>query len=139
MKYRLEIGLILFLALFFISINDPFVYIGNIQKASPDLRTPAQYECIASSVPETAQILVFSRSDGTFDWSTYNFLFTRSQYFLVPRVMNYTEISSTGMFGKYKWFLAIRMDAQALDPIIRQSGLQVVKSCDTITVLKSAE
>lgn len=139
MKYRLEIGLIGFLLLFFISIDDPLIYIGGIQRRIPDLRTPAQYNCAASSVPETSRVLVLSNPDGTLDWNTYNFVFTKSQYFLVPRVMTYREFSSTGLLGEFKWFLAINLDGQALDPMLRQNKLEVVKACDKITVLKSAD
>jgi hypothetical protein len=139
MKYRLEIGLIFFLLLFFISIDDPFVYIGGIQRRIPDLRTPPQYDCIASSVPETAQVLVLSNPDGTLDWNTYNFMFTKSQYFLAPRILTYREFSSTGMLGKFKWFLATNLETQALELLTHQSGLQIVKSCDKITVLKSVD
>jgi hypothetical protein len=139
MKYRLEIGLIFFLALFFISIDDPLIYVGGIHRRIPDLRTPAQYGCIAGSMPDTARVLFLSNPDGALDWNTYNFLFTKSQYFLVPRVMTYTESGSTGILREFKWFLAANMDAQALDAMVRQNKLQIVKSCDKITVLKSAD
>jgi hypothetical protein len=139
MKYRLEIGLIFFLLLFFISIDDPLIYLGGIQRRIPDLQTPVQYRCIASSVPEAAQVLVLSKPDGTLDWNTYNSMFTKTQYFLVPRVMTYREFSSSGLLGEFKWFLAINLDGQALEPTIRQNRLEVVQACDKLTVLKSAE
>jgi hypothetical protein len=141
MKYRFEIGLIFFLLLFFISLGDPIVHIGAIRRRIPDLQTPNPYACIVDSVPEATQVLMFSNPDGTLDWHNYDFLltFTKIQYSLVPRVVTFKEVNATGVLGEFKWFLAIGMDNQALESMTRQSGLQAVKSCDKITVLKSTD
>ena len=136
MKYKLEVGLIFFLLLFFISIDNPLVYVGGILRRIPDLQMPANYACIARTVPQTARVLFLSNPDGTVNWNLYNIWIAKAQYQLVPRVLAYTESAPVDLQA-YPWFLANGMNPQAIDQMARQNQLQVVQTCDKITVLKS--
>ncbi len=137
MKNRVEISLLFLLFLFLISIDDPILHLGSLLKRIPKLDLPAQSVCIRQVLPEDARILFFSQTDGTVNWNATNFVITRNLYNLVPRVVEYQEHSPVDM-QEYKWFLAYRLEADALNQVVREYHLQVLQTCDNITVLGRA-
>lgn len=137
MKYKLEIGLLCFLALFLFSINDPIIYFGGLIRRIPDLHDPSQYACAAQIIPENTVALFFSNSDGTLDWNTYNYYFSKSLYYLEPRALAYQEYNNFDL-NEYQWLLAVHMDAQSVDQMAAKYHLQVVQNCDGLVVLSHA-
>jgi hypothetical protein len=137
MKNKLEVGLIFFLLLFLVSINDPLIYIGGLIRRIPDLQTPQQYVCLANAIPEKSHVLFASNVDGTLNWNTYNFSFSRTMYYLVPRVLAYKESNNFDV-SDYSWLITTHIDPPAIDQMARQYHLEVVQTCGTMTVLKSA-
>lgn len=134
MKKRVEIGLILFLLLFFVSIDDPMVHMGDILRRIPKLEKPAQYACIAELISENQAALFFSNPDGTLNWNTYNFQYSRAQYGLVPRVIKYIEAGAVDWDG-FQWFLVQGMQPDSIAQTASQHGLSVVQTCNKMTVL----
>jgi hypothetical protein len=135
MKHKLEVGLIFFLLLFLISINDPLVYIGGLIRRIPDLQTSPQFVCLAKAIPEQAHVLFASHTDGTLDWNAYNFSFSRTMYNLVPRVLAYKESNNFDV-RDYAWLITTHLDPSAIDQMAHQYHLEVVQTCGTMTVLK---
>ncbi|MDD1749131.1 MAG: hypothetical protein LUO89_04575 [Methanothrix sp.] len=134
MKNRVEISLLILLFVFFISIEDPILHLGYLLKKIPTLEQPAESICIRQVLPEDARILFFSRTDGTVNWNATNFLISRSLYNLVPRMVEYREHSPVDM-QEFKWFLAYDLEADAVDQIVREYHLQVLQTCNNMTVL----
>lgn len=134
MKYKVEIGLVFFLLLFFVSIDDPMVRIGGILRRIPDLEKPEQYRCVAGLVPENAQVLFFSSSDGSLHWNTYNYQFTRAQYELVPRVIYYHETGPVNLEA-YQWFLVQGLEPETIELLSQQHQLRIIQTCGKVTVL----
>jgi len=137
MKNRVGISLIFFLFLFFASLGDPIVHLGSLLKRIPNLDPSAQVVCVRKALPDVATILFFSQTDYTVNWNAYNFVFTRDQYYLVPRVLEYREAGPVDMKA-YNWYLAYRLDAGAIDQIARENHLQILQTCGNITVLSRA-
>ncbi len=71
------------------------------------------------------------------DWNAYNFLFSKAQYELVPRILSYSETTSLDM-GEYRWLIALKMEPLAVDQLAKQHGLQIVQTCDNMTILTSS-
>ena len=134
MKYKVEIGLLFFLLLFFVSIGDPILRIGGIMRRVPLLEKQEQYRCMAGLIPENARVLYFSNPDGTLHWNTYNFQFTRIQYELVPRVIQYSDTGRVDL-GAYQWFLTQGMEQGQLEEFTQQHQLRVLQTCAKVTVL----
>jgi hypothetical protein len=133
-KNKIEIGLILFLVLFFISIDDPMVYPGAILRRMPTLEKPAKHVCVAEVIPKDARVLFFSNSDGSLHFNTYNVQYTQAQYELVPRVIQYLEGGRLN-WEEYSWFLAIGLEASQIKQTADQHNLRVVQVCDKLTLL----
>jgi hypothetical protein len=134
LKNKVEIGLILFLVLFFISIDDPLVYIGGLVRRVPDLQKPAQHACVAKLVPENSKVLFFSNPDGTLHWNTYNIQVTKAQYELVPRIIQYIEGGRVN-WDEYSWFLVQGLEAGLVEQTASQHQLRVIQVCGNLTVL----
>jgi hypothetical protein len=137
MKYKLEIGLGLFLLLFFISTADPLPHPGAVLRRLPNLDTPASVQCIAAVLPVGARALFFSNPDGTLNYNAYNFLYTRAQYQLAPRIVDYRE-SASGDLAAYTWFLAQGLTPEALAQFAAQNDLRLLQTCDQTAVLTRA-
>ena len=121
MKYRVEVGLALFMLLFLLSLGDPVVHIGDLLRRIPEL-------------PADAHALYFSRSDGTLDWNAYNFAATHTQYDLAPRVVEVHPNGSVDL-KSFKWLLAYQMDAGSLAQVTAENNLRVVQTCYKIVIL----
>jgi len=134
MKVRVELGLAFFLLLFLISIGDPLVYKGGILRRIPSLEMSAGVQCLTQSLPADARALFFSNSDGTLDWNAYNFMATRTQYELAPRVIAVVT-SGRAVMDDYPYLLAYQLDAAALAQISSRYQRQVLQTCGNTTVL----
>ncbi len=137
MKYRVEAGLICFLLLVLISIGDPMVYVGGLLRRLPNLEPAEEMKCLAQTLPVDARALLFSLPDGTLDWNAHNFILTRLQYQLAPRVIIGIP-SGPAAPEKYPYWLAYRLDAQSIAQMSGQTGRAVLQTCAGVTVLGPA-
>jgi hypothetical protein len=137
MKYRVEVGLALFLLLFLFSLGDPLIYLGGLLRRAPALAKAADVQCLLQSVPAQASALFFSNPDGSLDWNAYNFIATRTQYELAPRPVA-VVVDARADLAAYPYLLAYNLDPAALADLSAQANRRLLQTCGKTAVLGPA-
>lgn len=133
MKYRVELGLVFFLLLFLISIGDPLIHVGALLRRLPSLEKSPKVQCLTQVVPAGARALFLSNIDGTVDWNAYNFIATRTQYDLAPRVVVVVTVGRA-VVDQFPYLLAYKMDSDVLAQVSSRYQRPKLQTCDNITV-----
>jgi hypothetical protein len=93
------------------------------------------YACLSNTLPEDANILFFSQSDGSLDFTKYTEQYISAEYELVPRLLTASRNGPVNI-EDYPWVIAFNLTAEELDSILKLNSLEIVQNCDQAVVLR---
>jgi hypothetical protein len=135
LKKIAKIFCILLLLVFLWSLDFTGLELPSFFKAWVNTQENRFYACLKSELPEHAEVLFFSQSDGTLDYSNYTQEYGSAQYELVPRVLVAYRREPVKM-EDYTWLIAYNLPAEEFDTISKKHTFDIVVDCEQSAVLR---